>query len=204
MPAKTAAHGRWGRGPGTAFFETVYPQTGAGAADCRGPRRGHSGRQETTESVRLARHEDPAVRLWRRSGDRGISAPQLLEKRGGVHWDPRQRHHLWLVSRSRLDLQHQDSGSIRRERRFALEYLGSNGREIHWDMIRAACASVANIAIVPAQDLLRLGSSARMNRHGVAKGNWRWRLEPGALDASLRERSQRLTAIYGRAPEKRG
>ena len=53
--------------------------------------------------------------------------------------------------------------------------------QIHWEFIRAVMASVANTAIVPAQDLLGLGSDARMNRPGTASGNWRWRLHPGQL-----------------------
>ena len=44
-------------------------------------------------------------------------------------------------------------------------------------MIRAGLASVADIAIVPLQDVLGLGIEARMNRPGTAAGNWRWRLE---------------------------
>ena len=61
------------------------------------------------------------------------------------------------------------------ERELAARYLGLDGREIHWEFIRAVMASVAGTAIVPAQDLLGLGSEARMNRPGSASGNWRWR-----------------------------
>ena len=67
------------------------------------------------------------------------------------------------------------------ERDFATRYLGLQGRQIHWTFIRTVMASVANTAIVPAQDLLGLGSDARMNRPGTASGNWRWRLIPGQL-----------------------
>jgi 4-alpha-glucanotransferase len=82
--------------------------------------------------------------------------------------------------------------AIAAERAAALRYLGSDGREIHWDLIRVALGSVADLAIVPAQDLLGLGSAARMNRPGTASGNWRWRLQPGALDAALAARLARL------------
>ena len=70
---------------------------------------------------------------------------------------------------------------IAAERDFATRYLGLQGRQIHWTFIRTVMASVANTAIVPAQDLLGLGSDARMNRPGTASGNWRWRLIPGQL-----------------------
>ena len=52
---------------------------------------------------------------------------------------------------------------------------------MHWQFIRAVWASVADTAIVPAQDLLGLGSEARMNRPGTDADNWRWRLTPGQL-----------------------
>ena len=70
---------------------------------------------------------------------------------------------------------------IESEREHARRYLGLDGREVHWEFIRAALASVADTAIVPAQDLLGLGSEARMNRPGTVSGNWRWRLVPGQL-----------------------
>lgn len=88
-----------------------------------------------------------------------------------------------------------------RERAVALAYLGSDGREIHWDMIRAALASVADTAIVPLQDVLGLGSEARTNRPGTAEGNWVFRFREGDLTRPLAERLARLTRLYGRTPE---
>jgi 4-alpha-glucanotransferase len=79
-----------------------------------------------------------------------------------------------------------------------LKMLGVGDREIVWAMIRAALASPANTAIVPAQDLLELGSAARMNFPGVAKGNWGWRLPAGALTDKLAQRLRSLTVEYGR------
>ena len=79
-------------------------------------------------------------------------------------------------------------------------YLGTGGAEIHWDFVRAVLASVADTAIVPAQDLLGLGSEARMNLPGRASGNWKWRLRPGQLTSELAARLRRLAEIYERAP----
>ncbi len=76
--------------------------------------------------------------------------------------------------------------------------LGANNREIVWAMIREALASQANTAIVPAQDLLELGSEARMNFPGIAKGNWGWRLKDGALTQKLAQRLRSLTIECGR------
>ena len=69
---------------------------------------------------------------------------------------------------------------------------------IVWAMIRAALASAANTAIVPAQDLLELGSEARMNLPGIAKGNWGWRLQADLLTEKLAQRLRSLTMEYGR------
>jgi 4-alpha-glucanotransferase len=88
----------------------------------------------------------------------------------------------------------------RRERRRVLDYLGSSGRQVHWDLIRIASMSVADLAIFPLQDLLGLGSRARMNVPGTATGNWCWRVDEAALTRALAEQMGKLTAIYGRSP----
>jgi len=92
------------------------------------------------------------------------------------------------------------AADIREERAFALRYLAATSRDIHWAMIRAASASVSDLAVLPVQDLLGLGSEARMNRPGQAEGNWNWRLEEGALNRSLARRLRLLTETYGRCP----
>ncbi len=79
-----------------------------------------------------------------------------------------------------------------------LKYLGSTGEEINWDMIRALLASVADTAIIPAQDLLGLGNEARMNLPATADGNWKWRLKPDELSGGIAERLKEMTEIYGR------
>jgi 4-alpha-glucanotransferase len=76
--------------------------------------------------------------------------------------------------------------------------LGTNDQEIVWAMIRAAMASPANTAIFPVQDILELGTEARMNLPGTAKGNWSWRLQTGALTPKLAQRLRSLTVEYGR------
>jgi len=76
--------------------------------------------------------------------------------------------------------------------------LKANNGEIVWFMLRAALASRADTAIVPAQDLLELGSEARMNLPGTSRGNWRWRLQPDVLTEKLAERLRRLTVECGR------
>lgn len=87
---------------------------------------------------------------------------------------------------------------VRAERQFALDYFGSDGREINWDFIRTALASVANTAIIPLQDILGLGSEARMNLPASIGNNWTWRFAEGQLKPEMGERLRRMTRIYGR------
>lgn len=87
------------------------------------------------------------------------------------------------------------------DRAYVLEFLGGQGPHgLHWDLIRQIMASVANQTVVPVQDLLGLGSEARMNTPSKPTGNWGWRLGPGALTSEVAERLKRLTRLYGRAP----
>src|SRR5260370_9404161 len=73
------------------------------------------------------------------------------------------------------------------EREFCMKYLKTEGQEIHWDFIRALFASVANTAIVPMQDVLGLGTEARMNLPNSTSGNWLWRFREDALTDELAE-----------------
>lgn len=83
-------------------------------------------------------------------------------------------------------------------REHLLRYLGTSGDDVVWDLIRLAMMSVADLAVIPLQDVLGLGSEARMNRPGTARGNWGWRFGPEDLRPELAERLAGLTATYGR------
>ncbi len=80
----------------------------------------------------------------------------------------------------------------------ALSYLGCEAETFHWSLIRAAMASVADLAIVPLQDVLGLGSEARMNLPGTTGNNWTWRMEEGALEESLARRLAEMVVLYER------
>ena len=84
------------------------------------------------------------------------------------------------------------------EREFCLEYLDSDSREIHWDMIRTALGSVADTAIIPLQDVLGLGSGARMNLPASESGNWTWRVKADALSRNVAERLRDVTERHDR------
>jgi 4-alpha-glucanotransferase len=86
-----------------------------------------------------------------------------------------------------------------RERLF--RYIGRQVQpeEVNWELIRLAMMSIADISIVPMQDILGLGQEAQMNRPSVARGNWEWRLEPAQLTEGIGRRLRSLTETYGRA-----
>ncbi|MBN1687117.1 4-alpha-glucanotransferase [bacterium] len=81
------------------------------------------------------------------------------------------------------------------------EYLGREVTpdSLPWEMIRLAMMSTANTVIIPMQDLLCLGSEARMNTPSTTEGNWRWQLSGEQLNTLDVERVARMTEIYGRS-----
>jgi 4-alpha-glucanotransferase len=81
---------------------------------------------------------------------------------------------------------------------------GLDAGEPHWALIGLAMESRASLAIVPAQDVLGLGSEARMNRPGESFGNWRWRLGHGQLTEGLARRLRDVTRAGGRDPRAPG
>jgi 4-alpha-glucanotransferase len=68
-----------------------------------------------------------------------------------------------------------------------------------WALIRLALSSPARLAVVPAQDLLALGSEARMNTPGVTEGNWSWRATSGAFSPALATRLRELVESMDRS-----
>ena len=67
-------------------------------------------------------------------------------------------------------------------------------------MLRGIWSSVADLAIVQAQDILGLGHEARMNTPSTLGGNWCWRAKPGAFSPQLAKKLRHVTEIYGRTP----
>jgi 4-alpha-glucanotransferase len=84
------------------------------------------------------------------------------------------------------------------ERRFALRYLNSDGSDFAWDLIRGVWSSVAVYAITPMQDLLSLGTEARMNYPSRLGGNWEWRMSQEDMNPPLAERLHEFNELYMR------
>ncbi len=92
----------------------------------------------------------------------------------------------------------QSAALIAAERAFVLRFVGTDGSEIHWDLIRVASSSVADTVVFPMQDVLGLGHEARMNLPGRATGNWAWRYGPDEFPQAARDRLADITAVYDR------
>ncbi len=93
------------------------------------------------------------------------------------------------------------SGAADHERRNAECYLGRCEDGIHWAFIRAALNSVADLALIPLQDVLGLGSEARMNTPSLDGGNWKWRFAPEQLTPALTAKLAQLAELTDRLPQ---
>lgn len=188
VPAQyeTAEHGRWVDGPGEAFFLALEKALGRlpVIAEDLGVI------TPEVESLRLKLGFPGMKVLQFAFGDNACNPylPHNYERRYVVYTGTHDNDTTmgWFASRTP------------KERRNVLRYLGTSGREIHWDLIRLAFASVADFAVIPLQDVLGLGSWARMNMPGIPKGNWIWRLAPGQLKDEHAERLRDLATTYGR------
>jgi 4-alpha-glucanotransferase len=189
--ARDASGGRWARGPGRAVFDAT---------------RGELGRLPLiAEDLGVI---TPAVSRLRESlGLPGMVVLQFAfdpENPGGAH-DPDQHRagQVLYTGTHDNDTLRGWYESLSGERLALVRGLGVHDREPWWDLISVALSSPARLCMLQAQDVLGLGSEARMNTPGTAGGQWRWRLRPGELTAAHAKRLRRLTASAGRLPSGR-
>jgi 4-alpha-glucanotransferase len=97
-----------------------------------------------------------------------------------------------------------ESSAGKEERKYAAAYFGNPSDGVHWAVIRAAFTSTARLAIVPLQDVLDLGSEARMNTPSLSDGNWGWRFTANALKPELEEKLLILSRVSDRMPPQSG
>ena len=180
--ARSARSGRWRRGPGAAVFEAVQRELGPLPL--------------IAEDLGVI---TPAVeRLRLQLGLPGMVV--LLFGFGGGRDNPHRpaNHVEQLVVYTGTHDTETAVGwwdSLDPKARAAT---GLDPAEPHWSLIELALSSRAALSIVPAQDVLGLGSEARMNRPGIAQGNWRWQLAEGQLTEALAARLRRATERGGR------
>ncbi len=200
--AKTAASGRWVPGPREPFFEAVAAKLGkipiiaedlgviTPQVEALRDRFGFPGMRV----LQFAFGDDPKANDYQPH-----NFPRHCVVYTGTHDNDTTVG--WFHSR-------QGKGStraadeIQKEQQFALKYLDSKGEQIHRDMIRLAFQSVADTAIVPLQDVLGLGTPARMNLPGTAEGNWSWRFRWEQLTPEMETKLREITTTYGRGKKK--
>jgi len=93
----------------------------------------------------------------------------------------------------------QSRGEIEAERELVKQYINTDGAQIQWDFIRLAMSSVARICLVPLQDVLGLGTEARMNLPGRPQGNWEWRFTDTMITSEIKHTLRQLTELYERS-----
>jgi 4-alpha-glucanotransferase len=88
--------------------------------------------------------------------------------------------------------------ALENEKDFARRYLGVDGTDFAWDLIRAAWASTAVFALTPMQDWLGLGTEARFNFPSRLGGNWEWRTLEVDMGEDLKDKIRELNWLYQR------
>jgi 4-alpha-glucanotransferase len=191
--ARDARGGRWRRGPGVALFDAALRDLGSALA-------------LIAEDLGVI---TPAVRRLRDQ----LGLPGMLVLQFGFDpRHPRSPHRPCNHVENRIVYTgthdhdtarawyEEAPAAVRRSVDQELHALGIDEPEPSWRLIRLAHASPARVAIVQAQDLLNLGSDARMNNPARVTGNWRWQLEKGALTPSLAQRLAEVTRESDRLP----
>jgi 4-alpha-glucanotransferase len=184
---QTAINGHWAPGPGAAFFEAVRDQLGTLPiiAEDLGL---------ITDDVLALRDQFafPGMKVlqFAPSGPDNLYLPHHYEPNCVVYTGTHDND----TTRGWWHTANAD------EREFLATYLGQRPTDesIAWLLIRLAFSSVAATAIVPLQDILALGSEARMNTPGTGQDNWAWRYDPAQLTEETQRRLRDLTALYSR------
>lgn len=188
---KTAVHGRWVDGPKEKFFDTILLKLG------KLPIIAEDLGVMTDDVVALRdRFNFPGMKVLQFAFASDPDNPFLPHNYApnvvvytGTHDNDTTLG--WFKS------------ATERERAFVRKYVGTDGDNIHWDLIMLASRSVADMAIYPMQDVLGLGADARMNLPGKPTGNWEWRFTWDQVRPEHAERLYELTALFKRCPADR-
>lgn len=187
----TAEHGKWVKGPGIGIFRKMEEHFGTSSLPIIAEDLGF-----LTPSV---------LKLVKDSGFPGMKVLEFaFDTREESDYLPHNYPKNCVVYTGT-----HDNDTVRgwfekmpdQDKLMALEYInGRNGDGpwVNWDFIRLALASVANLAVIPVQDYLGLGSEARMNEPSTLGDNWKWRLQKGELSDEICQKARRMARLYGR------
>ncbi len=194
----TARNGRWVKGPGAALFRAVEEELGQLpiVAENLGV---------ITPEVENLRGQFgfPGMAVLQFAFGKDPQAPSFkphnytrnLAAYSGTHDNDTAAG--WWNSTGEGDST-RTAEDVAREKDYARDYLATNGREINWVLIRALMQSVADTVLFPLQDVLGLGSDARMNLPATSSGNWRWRFCWEMLEPAHAARLARMAELYDR------
>ncbi len=187
--ARTALHGHWSRGPGRAVFDAAAAELGELAVIAED----------------LGDITPPVTALRRKLGLPGMAVLQFAFEPDDEH-GPHEPHNHEAQQVVYTGTHDSDTvagwwAALGEGRRAAARraFVGDADEPVHWAMIRLALASRCDLAMMQAQDVLGLGSEARMNVPGTTGASWKWRMEPGALTAEHAARLRAMTQDAGRA-----
>ena len=185
--AETSAKGRWFYGPGAALFGILEKYLGTLPIIAEALEPVHF--EETKALLEILEFSSTRVLQF-----------AFRKKENNPHLPERYPYNCVAYTGTH------DTATIRgwfdalskKEKKEVLSYFGTDNEEINWKFIRRVLSSIADLAVVPLQDVLGLGNEARMNAPGQTGGQWEWRYDPEMLTGDLAERLSGLTRYYGR------
>src|SRR5581483_4648097 len=182
LGSETARTGRWRRGPGEAPFAAAAAELG----------------DLPVVAEDLGMITEPVVRLRRALGFPGMVVLQFAYNGNPANPHLPANHAEHSVVYTGTHDNDTSLGWWRRLSRTERARTRLPGADPAWELLETAWRSRGALAVAPLQDVLGLGSEARLNTPGTASGNWRWRVEADALTPELAARLRRLTERSGR------
>lgn len=186
---RTAEYGCWREGPGLDMFKKLSEELG----------------KLNIIAEDLGFVTDSVRKLVRDTGYPGMKVLEFaFDSREKSDYMPHNYHHNCVIYTGTHDndtIKGWYQAMPEADRQLSIDYMGNaqtDFKNIHWDFIRLALSSVADLAIIPIQDYLGLGSEARINRPSTIGENWKWRLQNGEITEELLRKIARLTALYSR------
>lgn len=187
--AVTAEIGEWKPGPGYEIFECMKKELG----------------QRKVIAEDLGFLTASVLKLVKKTGYPGMKVLQFaFDSREESDYLPHNYQHNCVVYTGTHDndtVLGWYSALNRRDKKFCNEYLNlKRGRreQVQWTFIRAALSSVADLAVIPMQDYLGLGSEARINTPSTLGDNWKWRMRQGVFTKELAGQMKACAKLYGR------
>jgi 4-alpha-glucanotransferase len=195
---KTAINGRWVEAPGDALFHAIKDELG------ELPIIAEDLGLITPDVIALRdRHGLPGMRVMQFAFGADALAPEYVPENypencvayTGTHDNDTTFGHFNSGADEHTT---RTAEMVEKERRTILDYLKTDGSEVHWDFIERVWASKAKLVVCPLQDVLGLGSEARMNIPGKSGEFWNWRFQWEQLTPAIEWRLKRVTTASNR------